>query len=70
MLSKSKLNKLRKEVKEYGLTDAELTEKLGTTKPTLYKVLNGDKYDKDIVAGLIKIRDEKRAEAKQLEEAI
>jgi len=70
MLSQSKLDKLKKQIKDFGITDAELITALNTTKPTLYKVLNGKKYDKDIVAGLIKIRDGKVLEAKSLEAAI
>ncbi len=70
MLSQSKLDKLKKQIKSFGLTDSELINILNTTKPTLKKVLDGKKYDKDIIAGLIKIRDEKLIEASQLETSI
>lgn len=70
MLSQSKLDKLKKQIKSFGLTDSELIQILNTTKPTLKKILDGKKYDKDIIMGLIKIRDEKLIEASQLETSI
>lgn len=70
MLSQSKLDKLKKQIKSFGLTDSELIQMLNTTKPTLKKILDGKKYDKDIIQGLIKIRDEKLIEASQLETSI
>lgn len=70
MLSKSKLKRLKEEFEKLGFSQEEVAKSIGTTRPTLYKIYDGKKYDGDLVRALIELRNTKREEVKVLEAAI
>lgn len=70
MLSKSKLKKLRADLKHLGFTMEELEAKVQRSSPHLLKIFKGDKYEYTVVKALIDLRDAKKAELEQLQEAI
>ena len=70
MLSKSKLKKLKGQFEKLGVSQDETVSIIGSNKVTLQRIYKGQKYDRDLVAKLIALRDEKLSEAKKLEAAI
>lgn len=70
MLSKSKLKKLRSDLKHLGFTMEELEVKVQRSSPHLLKIFKGDKYEYTVVKALIDLRDAKKAELEQLQDAI
>lgn len=70
MLSKSKLKRLKGELEKLGYSQEQVAKNIGSTKPTLYKIYSGKKYDGALVKALIELRNVRLTELKQLEAAI
>lgn len=70
MLSKSKTKKLGKDLKTLGFTLEDLSDKVGRSVPYLRDIFRAEKYEFTIIKSLIDLRDKKKAELEELQEAI
>ena len=64
MIPKSKLKKLKTDLKGQSLKD--VADKLGKSEQSLYQVLSGKHYSQDTVEALIELRDKVKKEKQNL----
>ncbi len=70
MVADKKLQKLSTDLKKLGITQDEIAKMGFCTRPTLSKIWKGEVYNPVVIEKLIKLRDEKKEQAKTLEKAI
>lgn len=70
MLSKSKIEKLRKDLKKLGVSNTEMSDTIGYSEATLIRILNGKQYNYDALVKLVGLRDDKLKANEALAKAI
>lgn len=68
MVPKTKLNKLKKELK--GISKEAIAKKCGKSTRAVYDVLEGKHYDENVIKACVEYRDELKKKSVELAEKI